>query len=61
MSSCEDLAADRRVEVRDGLVGDDDLGLQHKRAGDHHALALAARELVRIPKEEALGRAQPRP
>ena len=44
----QDLAADRRVEVRHRLVGDDDLGLERERAGDHHALALTAGQLVRV-------------
>ena len=56
----QDLAAHRRVEVRDRLVGDDDLGLEHECAGDHHALALSARQLVRVAQEEALGRAKAR-
>ena len=34
------------VEVAGGLVGEQDRGLHHQGAGDGHALALAARELV---------------
>ena len=56
----EDLAAHRRVEVRHGLVGDDDLRLEHEGPRDHDALALAAGELVREEQVEALGGPQPR-
>jgi len=55
----EDLGADADVEHRDRLVGQQDRGLEHQRAGDHHALALAARELVRPAAGEGLGRLQP--
>ena len=44
----EDLAAHRRVEARDRLVGDEQRRLEHHRAGDHDALALAARDLVGV-------------
>ena len=60
ISSAQDLAAHRGVEVRDRLVGDDDLRLEHQGAGDHHPLALAARELVRVEQVEPLGRTQAR-
>ena len=43
----DDLRLDRDVERRDGLVGDDELGLQRDGARDADALALAAGELVR--------------
>ena len=43
-----DLRLDRDVERGDGLVGDDQPRIQRERAGDADALALAARELVRI-------------
>ena len=56
----QDLAAHRRVEARDRLVGDDQRRLEHHRARDHDALALPAGDLVRIALEEPLGRAQPR-
>ena len=52
----------RRAPTRRGrhrLVGHDELGLEHQRAGDHHALALATGELVRVAEEEPLGRSQP--
>ena len=44
----EDLAADRDVERRGRLVGDDDLRVEREGAGDADALALAAGEGVRI-------------
>src|SRR5581483_12325298 len=44
----QDLRADRDVERRDRLVGDDQLRVQRQRAGQAEALALAAGELVRI-------------
>jgi len=53
----EDLAAHRRVERGDGLVGDQQAGLQHHRAGDQHALTLAAGELVRVVGRAPLGKA----
>ena len=46
-----DLRFDRRVERRRGLVGEQQIGLDQERHGDHHALAHAARELVRIGGE----------
>ena len=52
----EDLSAHRGIEARDRLVGDEERRVQHHRAGDHHALALSAGELVRIELEEPLGR-----
>ena len=47
-SRFSDLRLDRDVERRDRLVGDDELRLQDERARDADALALAARELVRV-------------
>ena len=47
----EDLRLDRHVERRGGLVRDQQLGLPGERHGDHHALVLAAGELVRIGVE----------
>ena len=44
----EDLRLDRDVECRDGLVGDDQLRVQRERPGQPDALALPARELVRV-------------
>ena len=43
----QDLRLHRDVERGGRLVGDQQLGLAHQRHGDHHALAQAARELVR--------------
>ena len=57
----QDLAAHRRVQGGDGLVGHQDLGLQDERARDHDPLALAAGQLVRVGGQEPLGRPQPRP
>ena len=47
VEQCDDLGADRHVEHRDRLVGDQDLRLRRQRPRDHHALALPAGELVR--------------
>ena len=47
------LRLDRLVERRDGLVEDDQARLERERAGDVDALALAARQLVRIAAGEA--------
>ena len=44
----EHLRLDRHVERGDGLVADDEVGLEDQRPGDPDALALAARELVRV-------------
>jgi hypothetical protein len=43
----KDLRLDRHVERGGGLVGDQELRLAGERHRDHHALAHAARELVR--------------
>ena len=51
--------ADGRIEVRHGLVGHDHPRLQRERTGDHHALPLPARQLVREPQEEPLRRTEP--
>ena len=50
------LRAHRDVEHRDRLVADQPVGVEHERGGDRHALALAARQLVRVAVGEALGR-----
>ena len=44
----DDLRLDGNVERGDGLVGDDELGLHDDGARDADALALPARELVRV-------------
>ena len=43
------LGLDRDVERADGLVADQKIGLGHQGAGDHGALALPARQGVRMP------------
>ena len=48
----QDLRADRDVERADRLVADDQVRLERERARDADALALAARELVRIAAHE---------
>src|SRR5690606_30846668 len=57
----EDLGTDRDVERRDRLVVDDHPGLDRKRPGDADALALPARELVRIAVEIAAPGAEAHP
>ena len=54
----EDLGLDGDVERGGGLVGDEQIGLVGQRHRDHHALALAARELVRIGVQPPLGLGQ---
>ena len=56
----EDLALDRDVEGGDGLVADDELGVEGERPGDADALPLAAGELVRVAMDVALVEADPR-
>ena len=51
----EDLGLDGDVERGGGLVGDQDVGAVGQRHGDHHPLALAAGELVRVGGEPLLG------
>ena len=51
----EDLALDRHVQRRRRLVGDQQLGLAGQRHRDHHALLLAAGELVRVARQTPLG------
>ena len=55
-----DLRRGGRVEVAGGLVGEQDRGLVDQGAGDRHALALAARELVGLVVH-AVARAPPSP
>ena len=50
----QDLRLHGHVEGGRRLVGDEEVGLVRERHGDHDALALAARELVRIGAEPAL-------
>ena len=51
----EDLRLDGDVESGGRLVGDEEVGLVGEGHGDHDALALPARELVRIGAEPLLG------
>ena len=51
----EDLRLGRDVERGRRLVGDDQVGVVDQRHRDHHALAHAARELVRVVVDPALG------
>ena len=55
LSSLQDLRLHRDVERGGRLVGDQQIGLVGERHRDHHALALAARQLVRIAREPACG------
>ena len=48
----QDMRLRRHVEAGHDLVGDDEIGLQRQRPGDPGALALAARQLVRIAVDE---------
>ena len=57
----QDLRLDGDVERGGRLVGDQQVRLVGERHGDHHALALAARQLVRIGVEPLLGLAAGRP
>ena len=50
----EDLRLHGDVERGGRLVGDEQVGLVGERHGDHHALALAAGQLVRIAAEPPL-------
>ena len=54
----QDAGADRDVEHRDRLVGDEQPRLEHERRRDRDPLALPAGELVRVPVEEELRRRQ---
>ena len=51
----EHLRLHRDVERRGRLVGDQQVRLGDQHHGDHHALAHAARNLVRIELRDALG------
>ncbi len=51
----QDLGLDGHVERRGGLVGDEQGGAAGEGHGDHHPLAHAARELVRVVVEASLG------
>ena len=51
----EDLRLDRHVERRRGLVGDQHGRVARQRERDHHPLAHAARELVRVVVDALAG------
>ena len=55
LEQLEDLRLGGDVERGGGLIGDDQRRLQRQRHGDHHALALAAGQLVRVAGQNALG------
>ena len=57
----EDLRLDRHVERGRRLVGDQHLGIAGQRDRDHHALAHAAGELMRIGVDPVLGGRNARP
>ena len=44
----QDLRLNRHVQRRRRLVGDEERRVQHERHGDHHALAHAAGEMMRV-------------
>ena len=50
----QDFRLDGHVERGGRLVGDEELGIVGDRDGDHHALALAAGELMRVLLEPRL-------
>src|SRR5439155_17320805 len=51
----EDLGLNSDIERGRGLIADDELGLARERHSNHHALAHAAAELVRIVANARLG------
>ena len=55
VEDAEHLHPHRHVERRGRLVGDDHLRLRHQHHRDHHPLAHAARDLVRIEPVDPLG------
>ena len=48
LEKVDDLCLDRNVERRNGLIADNELGLDRKRTRDAYSLTLTAGELVRI-------------
>ena len=60
VEDAEDPGPHGHVEHRDGLVGDEEVGVEDEARGDGDALPLAAGELVRIAVEEELGRVEAR-
>jgi hypothetical protein len=55
----DDLRLHRDVERGGRLVGDEQIGLVGERHGDHHALALAAGQLMRIAPSRLCGSGMP--
>ena len=55
LEQLEDLQADGDIERSGRLIGDQQFRIAGERHGDHGALALPARELVRIAARAALG------
>ncbi len=55
LDQIDDAGLDRHVERGGGFVEDQERGLRHQRHGDDDALLLAARKLVRIGVEDAVG------
>ena len=51
LQQLDDLGLDRHVECRRRLVGDEQARLAAERHGDHHPLAHASRELVRVGRQ----------
>ncbi len=58
LEQLQDLRLGGDVERGGGLVGDDQRRLERQRHGDHHPLALAAGQLVRVAGKDALGLGQ---
>ena len=58
LEQAQDLRLGGDVERGGRLVGNDERGFQRQRHGDHDPLALAARKLVRVACENALGLGQ---
>src|SRR5690606_13894581 len=54
----QDLGLSRDIERRGRFVGNEYVGLHRQRHGNHHALALAARQLERVGVDDLAGIAQ---
>ena len=55
----DDLGLDGHIQCGNGLVTDDQLGLQHQCPGDADTLSLAAGKLMGVPVGMLLGQAHP--
>ena len=51
----QDLRLGGHIECGGRLIGDQQHRVEHQRHRDHDALALAARQLVRITRDDAVG------